>query len=580
MRQVSQKKKTSISDKLSKRIMILIISLFLIIVITTYFLLQLAVSKAVVAIGPAVTNAITNRLEKVDYDKFLNERENGEIYNELNDGAAVLVDRGKDLIQEISVVTFNADNKWTYIIDKSKGSPANFGDSFTDESNKQVIEEAINTGKSTLSDVQRDVINRTSSMNTYIPIKTQKGMNTLVILRIKLDTIFKAQLLILIGLIIFSIIVIWVIKLMVNKITRRQTKSINVLVEKMRDMSNLEGDLTKRIQIESNDEIGELAESTNKMLDTFQELLSHISKTSSEIYDVKEKFSDAFHRNVEGFNEMNIVTGNIASRIDEQTEELNSAASNVHFVNDVVSQIADNSQMLTEQAIAAKDNASEGNKTMIELASQSKEIVQEVGNTSLLVKVLDEKSEAINGIVEAITAISEQTNLLALNASIEAARAGEQGRGFAVVADEVRKLAEKSSESAEEISELIKEVQRGISAAGGSMEGVAHRVKEVHSYIEIAANKFDEIASSISKVSQNVEEVSSATEEMSANASTINNQIEKLANISKENNNATESVASSIQLGVDEMTNLQLILKELDNSTVELMNRLSKLKLK
>ncbi|MGV8983480.1 methyl-accepting chemotaxis protein [Clostridium sp.] len=574
-----KKKKSSISDKLSKRIMMLIVSIFLIIIVATYLLLQSSIKKVVVALAPTVTTVITNRLEKVDYDKFLSEKENSEIYADLNDGITFLEDKGSNFIQDISIVTLNSDNKWTYIIDKSKESPAKFGDVFEDPTNKVIIDNAISTGKSETSDVQRDVINRTSSMITYIPIKTQKGMNTLVILKIKLDAILQAQLLILLGVIIFSIIVILIIRLMVTKITKGQTKSINVLVKKMSEMSNLEGDLTKRIEINSDDEIGELAGSTNKMLDTFQELLVHISKTSKEIYEIEEKFTDAFRRNVEGFKEMNILTGNIAARIDEQAEELDSSADNMHYINDAVSQIANNSQMVTEQAIEAKDNASEGNETMMELASQSKNIVEEVGNTSQLVKELDKKSEAINGIVVAITAISEQTNLLALNASIEAARAGEQGRGFAVVADEVRKLAEESSKSAEEISQLIVEVQRGIAAAGTSMEGVAHRVKEVYSYVGTAANKFDKIASSISTVSQKVEEVSSATEEMSANASTINNQIEKLASISKENNNATESVAASIQYQVDEVTNLQLVLKELDNYTLELMNKLSKLKL-
>ncbi|MGH4124500.1 MAG: methyl-accepting chemotaxis protein [Clostridium sp.] len=577
---INGKKKTSISDKLSKRIMLLIISIFLIIIVATYLLLQSTVKKVVVGIGPVVTTAISNRLEKVDYDKFLSEKENSEIYKELNNGINYLGDKGVDFIQEISIVTLNADNKWTYIVDKAKESPSKFGDAFEDIANKKIIEEAINTGKSTTSEVQRDVIDRTSSMTTYIPMKTQKGMNTLVVLKIKLDTILKAQILILIGAFIFSVIVLLIIKFMVTKITKSQTKSINVLVEKMSDMSNLEGDLTKRIEIDSNDEIGELAQSTNKMLDTFQELLVHITKTSKEIYDVEEKFTDAFHRNVEGFKEMNTLTGNIALRIDKQTEELNSSADSIHYINDAVGQIANNSQMVTEQAIEAKDTASDGNKTMMELASKSKAIVVEVGNTSKLVKELDEKSEAINGIVDAITAISEQTNLLALNASIEAARAGEQGKGFAVVADEVRKLAEQSSKSAEEISELIKQVQRGIAAAGGSMEGVANRVKEVYSYVDIAASKFDKIASAIGNVSQKVEEVSSATEEMSANASTINNQIENLVNISKENNDATESVAASIQYGVDEITNLQLVLKELDNFTLELVKKLSKLKLK
>ena len=159
---IHKKNKTSISNKLSKRIMILIISIFLIIGIATYLLLQSAISKIVVAVGPAVTTTITNRLEKVDYDKLLSEKENSEVYKELDDGTTFLGDKGKDFIQGISIVTLNTDSKWTYIVDKSIESPAKFGDVFEDAPNKAMAEEALSTGKPTISEVQRDVIDRKS----------------------------------------------------------------------------------------------------------------------------------------------------------------------------------------------------------------------------------------------------------------------------------------------------------------------------------------------------------------------------------------------------------------------------------
>src|ERR1043166_637857 len=200
-------------------------------------------------------------------------------------------------------------------------------------------------------------------------------------------------------------------------------------VELLRDIADGEGDLTKRLTVRSNDEIGELAGWFNTFVDKLTSIIGNVRLTATHVTGASQQLSGA--------------TGQLASGTQEQAASLEETAASLEQITATVKQNADNARQASQLAGGSRDAAERGG-----------------GVVAAAVASMDEITRASKRIADIITVIDEiafQTNLLALNAAVEAARAGEQGRGFAVVASEVRNLAQRSAGAAKEIKALIKD---------------------------------------------------------------------------------------------------------------------------
>lgn len=294
------------------------------------------------------------------------------------------------------------------------------------------------------------------------------------------------------------------------------------------------GDLSgKEIEIKSEDEIGQVARSFNKMQENLQKILKRVTETSGKV---------------------NASAQQLTAAAQETSATATDTATTITEIAATMEQVANNVQNVSAASEEANKQADSGNMNITRVIQQMENIRLSSMKVSEVINDLNQKSGQINQIVELITHIADQTNLLALNAAIEAARAGEQGRGFAVVAEEVRKLAEQSANAAQEIYGLIKDIQ---SEAGKAVSSMGEGAQEVHtgiSLVQEAGNSFKGIIETINNLGLQIQDVAASTQEMTAG-------IQNVAGSAEEQTAAMEEVSASSEV----LAKLAAELKELAN---------------
>ena len=257
------------------------------------------------------------------------------------------------------------------------------------------------------------------------------------------------------------------------------------------------GSLKQQIQVDSNDEIGQLLRSLKIVQARFNTVIGQLSE-------------DAYSVLVTG-EHLNLTSSSSYQQMMQQMSDTSSASASISELSASVQEIAQNTETTSAATETAAGEAENGKQLVNQLGNTVERLVVEVGNSSAVIGQLHVKSQDITNIIKTISAIAEQTNLLALNTAIEAARAGEQGRGFAVVADEVRSLATRTQEATAEINRVIEDLQSGISDAVSVMEKGQQQAG-------VASEQSENTLASLNTISEEIAEINMMTSQVATTA--------------------------------------------------------------
>ncbi|HDR4860234.1 methyl-accepting chemotaxis protein [Bacillus cereus] len=347
-------------------------------------------------------------------------------------------------------------------------------------------------------------------------------------------------------------------------------KPIQQIDTKLKELASQEGDLTARLQVNSNDEIGAIAASFNKMLENLQHIINRVQKTSVEVQTASENMLEKTNTSREATVRVQSSMSNLNASIQSQASSMEESSTAMDDMAVSVQRIAESASSVAELAVATSEHASDGSTVIQKSVSQMTTIHEAVNATSEVVERLITHTKYIDTAVQSISNIAEQTNLLALNASIEAARAGEQGKGFAVVADEVRKLAEQSKTAATDINQLLHQIQNDTETASSMMsQGRSEAFEGIH-VIREAGTSFTTIVEQVNKVSTQMQDISATAEEMAASAEEMNASLNNIASITTEVSSETAATAQSAEQKVIVMNEMTVTAGKMKQTVEEL----------
>jgi methyl-accepting chemotaxis protein len=314
-------------------------------------------------------------------------------------------------------------------------------------------------------------------------------------------------------------------------IARSIIRPLRTVVSRLRDIAEGEADLTKRVDQDRRDELGELGKWFNVFVGNMQTILSQVRSSSNDVAAAATQIAASAEEMARGMEQQSSQVAQIGTAMQKMSES--------------VVEVARKSQDATGKADLAGQQATQGGEAVGQTIAGMESINAAVTSGAQSVGELGKRGEQIGEIIKVINDIADQTNLLALNAAIEAARAGEHGRGFAVVADEVRKLAERTQKATEEVAGSIRAIQDETQTAVDRMQTGTKQVEAGVERAHSAGNTLRTIVQSAGEVAAMVRGIAATSEQQSAASEQISRNLEAITSVTREANAGADQASQA-----------------------------------
>jgi len=355
---------------------------------------------------------------------------------------------------------------------------------------------------------------------------------------------------------------------------------LNKLVEFFKELSRGEGDLTKTIEVITNDEVGEVMNEFNKFITKLKSIISQVKESSCIVREETKDLSNRVSSCTDLMREISRSISKISDNMMGNSAAIEETTASTQEINKVSNMVAKSCAVVSEQSIFANEITQEGSKAIQDIITSIKNISDSSDEVIGKIYELQKLSNKINEVVTIITDISDQTNLLSINASIEAARAGEYGKGFSVIADDVKKLAEESNKSSYEIINIIHDVQCNIKDTVLKVDAVSKNINLGADKAIIVDERFKKISESISIVSEKAHDIAAASQEQAASIEQISSAMDEIAKITMGTAEDANKMNIAVQYEKDNMEGANVVTKRVSEIVRELNLVVEKFKTK